>query len=637
MARAAELQRTRMYDPWLAAALSDASASVRQAAASALATIDDPAASAALVQALASSDVALVSASARGLSISFRQLGLAECGALAVALARMQTNATAQPALVPLARGLGGCDSAQAEPMLRALLLVDEPAALAGLGRLARTRNQLQHASMDALLDCASRADRPEEHAVACLEPLSHAPFTPELSARVLARSWPVAVITARVLAQLGVAARQPLEALADQDDPALTARAARFEALRVLAKMGSEAAFERVLVSLAPEPEQAPAAWAASARGAAFAQVLGLAPAVVRSPLLRSRLADIARLDASSARLDTIRCDAATRVSGSAFDSAPMLRCAPEGSQPYELARLVALDRSLLRGGRLPHFQELLQSAHVAVREAALGVLSTHPEALGAAWGLTSVVHALGSEHPGEVIAALAAANKLPASRSAALVAAFDGAATHAWPDDVAELYEALLTIGRAKRFSATEDLARTLTCHAAQPVRRLAREIVQNAPTCTALAGVFQVAPGPGATITLQSTAGALVMHLESSAAKVSVATIVRLARDGFYDHIGMHRVVPGFVVQFGDPEGDGYGGAGKLLLHETSDHSFGPLRIGLAHAGFDTASSQLFVTTGPAPRLDGEYTWIGTASGPWQDVVQGDRVTGVQIGPE
>ncbi|RYZ66558.1 MAG: hypothetical protein EOP08_04650, partial [Proteobacteria bacterium] len=68
-----------------------------------------------------------------------------------------------------------------------------------------------------------------------------------------------------------------------------------------------------------------------------------------------------------------------------------------------------------------------------------------------------------------------------------------------------------------------------------------------------------------------------------------------------------------------------------------HEPSEGSFGPLRVGLAHAGYDTASSQLFVTTGPAAHLDGDYTWLGEAEGPWQDLVLGDLVSGVKITQE
>ena len=606
---------------------------VRLAAARTLATLDDPAAAPALASGLASSDVELVGASARGLAASFRQLGQPECDALAVALVRVQADASAAPALVQIARAFAACDAADTEPTLRALLAAHEDAALAGLGRLARSRKKLQRATMVALLDRAA----PSGQLRRAHRRLPRAPRTGavDLGPR-RARPWPDR-------------GRRPWPPRASSRSSALvpasrsrpwpnrtTPRASR--PCAPSRNKGAEPVFARVLGSLAHKPDEAPAAWAVSPRGATFAQVLGLAPAVVDSDALRSLLETTAGLDGVSSRLDGIRCDAATRIAKSAFDSAPMMHCAPEGSLRFELARLTALERSPFRGGRLPHFEALLQSAQVRVREAALAVLPAHPEALGAPWALAATVRALGSEHAGEVITALEVVAKLPDARTPDLAAAFHRGG-HA-------------RMARRRR-RAVRGLAHDRPGRSGSPGRRSwpARSRVTPRSRCDVwhvksckmhrparpLTGVFPPAPDAGATITVQTTAGALVLHLDRGAAPTSVATITKLARAGFYDHVEMHRVVPGFVVQFGDPEADGYGGAGGILLHETSDNSFGPLRIGLAHAGFDTASSQLFVTTGPARHLDGDYTWIGTATGPWQDVVQGDLVTGVQIDPE
>lgn len=634
IARAVALEHGRTYDPWLAAALADPAAEVRHAAAAALATLDEPAATAALATALASSDPELVRRAARGLGVSFRTLAQPECDALAVALVRLQSTPDSL-ALGSIAGALGRCDSADAEPMLRNLLVAHEEAALAGLARLARSRKKLQGATMAALLDRALTEPTSEAHLLACLEPLARVPWTAQQGKRLLAAPRPATPTLARIYGQLGATAQ--LEALASQSGTQLAERAARFEALRALAKHPSnEPIFARVLASLAPEANEAPAAWVQGPRGATFSQILALAPAQAESEALRSVLANAAGWGdaAASPRLARLRCAAASRITRSAFDSAAMLRCAPEGSLPFELNRLVALERSPLRGGRLPHFEALLQSQNLRVREAALGVIASHPEALSAPWGLAAITQALGSTHAGEVISALEVVDKLPDSRTPDVAAAYAAAAARVWPADAAELFEALLKTGAARQLAAAAPLARTLACHAAQPVRRRARELVQDAPVCTTLAGVYPPAPAEDATVVLHTTAGALTLHLDPGVAPASVATLVRLARAGFYDHVEMHRVVPGFVVQLGDPEADGYGGAGGILLHEPSDRSFEPLRIGLAHAGFDTASSQLFVTTGPATHLDGDYTWLGVAEGPWQDVVQGDVVDSVQI---
>lgn len=635
---------SRRFEPALGQALSDPAAEVRHVAARSLSLLDDPAATAALARALASTDLELVRRSADGLAVAFRQLGKSECDALGVALVRLQGTSETSAATRALARALGGCEGSDIEPTLRAVLVRDEAAGLAGIGRLARAHKKLQPATFATLLDRALGAPQNEDHLLACLEPLARIPWPIDAGARLLAAEpLPVSVVSARIYAQLGAAARPRLIALAEPVSMpgTLEARAGRFEALRALARLGApaEPVFVRALEALLPENTPS-AKWVQSARGAEFAQILLLAPAEAKTEPLRVLLERAAQLglegSESSARLELVRCEAASRMARSAFDSAAMLRCAQPGSLRFELARLVPLARSPIRLGRLPHFEALLASSHLRVREAALAVLEVHPEALASDWGKAAIVRALGSVHPGEVIAALAAASKLPEESNRLLLPAFEAAAVRPWPADAAELIEALLGFGRARHFESTEALARRQSCNPAQPVRRLVRESVQDAPVCPALpvAPAAVGSPGPPLTIVLQSPAGPLTLHLDPRAAPASVAEIGRLAAAGFYDHVEMHRVVPGFVVQFGDPAADGYGGSGSLLLHEPSDGTFGPLRIGLAHAGFDTASSQLFVTTGPAAHLDGDYTWLGQAEGPWQDLVSGDLVSGVQI---
>jgi cyclophilin family peptidyl-prolyl cis-trans isomerase len=90
----------------------------------------------------------------------------------------------------------------------------------------------------------------------------------------------------------------------------------------------------------------------------------------------------------------------------------------------------------------------------------------------------------------------------------------------------------------------------------------------------------------------------------------------------------------VVPGYLAQFGDPGGDGFGGAPQRLRCETSPATFGAGDVGVAIAGRDTGSSQLFVTLSRRPELDGEYTWIGRAEGNWDRLVEGDRIRGVKV---
>jgi cyclophilin family peptidyl-prolyl cis-trans isomerase len=114
----------------------------------------------------------------------------------------------------------------------------------------------------------------------------------------------------------------------------------------------------------------------------------------------------------------------------------------------------------------------------------------------------------------------------------------------------------------------------------------------------------------------------------------APVAATRFVSLARAGFYNGVAIHRVVAGFVVQLGDRGGDGYGGSGQLLRCETSPVSFGALDVGVALAGRDTGSSQIFVTLAAQPHLDGEYAWVGRAGGDWDGVAEGDVVREARV---
>jgi cyclophilin family peptidyl-prolyl cis-trans isomerase len=96
-----------------------------------------------------------------------------------------------------------------------------------------------------------------------------------------------------------------------------------------------------------------------------------------------------------------------------------------------------------------------------------------------------------------------------------------------------------------------------------------------------------------------------------------------------DGFYDGLDFHRVVPNFVVQGGDPRGDGWGGPGFALPDEPSLAPFDSWRVGIATSGPNTGGSQLFVTLLPADRLTGHYTNFG-------EVVSGREVlTELRVG--
>ncbi len=108
--------------------------------------------------------------------------------------------------------------------------------------------------------------------------------------------------------------------------------------------------------------------------------------------------------------------------------------------------------------------------------------------------------------------------------------------------------------------------------------------------------------------------TTRGAFRIRLDLENAPLTAREIWDLAADGFYDGLGFHRVVPNFVVQGGDPRGDGWGGPGFALPDEPSLEPFDSWRVGVATSGPQTGGCQLFVTLIPADHLTGHYTNIG-----------------------
>ena len=115
------------------------------------------------------------------------------------------------------------------------------------------------------------------------------------------------------------------------------------------------------------------------------------------------------------------------------------------------------------------------------------------------------------------------------------------------------------------------------------------------------------------------LDTKHGRIEIHLNVVEAPLMSATFLDLARRGYYDGLTFHRVVPGFVIQGGDPRGDGNGGPGFALRDELGERPYGRGVVGMALSGKDTGGSQLFITLAPAPHLDGRYTVFGwVASG-------------------
>jgi cyclophilin family peptidyl-prolyl cis-trans isomerase/HEAT repeat protein len=124
-----------------------------------------------------------------------------------------------------------------------------------------------------------------------------------------------------------------------------------------------------------------------------------------------------------------------------------------------------------------------------------------------------------------------------------------------------------------------------------------------------------------------------GVLDVELFGPDAPLTVANFLRLVDRRFFDGNRWHRVVPNFVVQDGDPRGDGFGGPGGAIRDEINRSRYGskPM-LGMALSGPDTGSSQWFISLSPQPHLDGTYTIFGRAVGnigALRRITQGDEI--------
>ena len=140
---------------------------------------------------------------------------------------------------------------------------------------------------------------------------------------------------------------------------------------------------------------------------------------------------------------------------------------------------------------------------------------------------------------------------------------------------------------------------------------------------------------------TATLHTTKGDIRLKLFPDKAPLTVLNFVNLAKRGFYNGLTFHRVIPNFMVQGGDPVGNGTGGPGYKFKDEFSPdlkHSK-PGILSMANAGPGTNGSQFFITHVPTPWLDGKHTIFGEVVDA-QDlkvvnsIVAGDKINSITI---
>lgn len=115
---------------------------------------------------------------------------------------------------------------------------------------------------------------------------------------------------------------------------------------------------------------------------------------------------------------------------------------------------------------------------------------------------------------------------------------------------------------------------------------------------------------------TATIETAHGTMTLELYDTEAPGTVANFEKLAKEGFYDGLTFHRVIPNFMIQGGCPQGTGTGGPGYKIPCETkgNPHTHQRGSLSMAHAGPNTGGSQFFICHSPQRHLDGVHTVFG-----------------------
>ncbi|MCC6215468.1 MAG: peptidylprolyl isomerase [Polyangiaceae bacterium] len=652
---------------------------VRRAAARALARVADEAAAAELARALADEDPQVIAWAAYGLGWACRGREGTTTRALALRAASLAAQPPAPEAVTSaidaIADAIGRCAHAEGERTLTAWLSTPRPqaesAALA-LGRLASRRQRLDDTSLVALLDAAGRAEEPLDSAL-----LAFTRLPPQREA-VQARLLDLAVealgggprrraLAIRALGRAGAGAAAPLARLLTDAARDPSERADAAIALGRVGAAGQAALHDALpaLVALAEPADAAPLL--GPLHGVVRAALEALTPPERHAQGARAALERLAALPVGAEprvrrRQIALRCRAAALLAPSARD-ATLRACDPEGGREGLLAEVGVLARARARRGDARRLEELARHPIAVVRQAALDALPVAgagvradrllAEALAAPEaGTVATAAQLLAAHPD--LASEPGGHDRPARDDAAVpapaparavVEALGAALARERPGDAVETRAALLDAVAALGVLSARP-ALEAACKSSWPVlreraERGLRALGERRRECR----IYEPDPTPPPELAsvpqgelrleVDSDAGPLVLLLDPAAAPAAVSRVAELARAGFYDGTAVHRVAPGFVVQFGDPGGDGYGGAGRAPLRcETSPLPYEALRVGVALAGRDTGSSQLFVTLGWFPHLDGEYTQVGRAEPGWERLAVGDVLRRVSV---
>jgi cyclophilin family peptidyl-prolyl cis-trans isomerase/HEAT repeat protein len=210
------------------------------------------------------------------------------------------------------------------------------------------------------------------------------------------------------------------------------------------------------------------------------------------------------------------------------------------------------------------------------------------------------------------------------PDSAYGARAAAVVALAAYGGPDAIEAVRAALADKDWAVRVRAAEQLAKfdPSTDH------RLTIRPVPSTPI-TPYDDPLLATPPTSPHVFIETARGTIEFELAVLDAPQTARNFIALVRKGFFNGLQVHRVVPNFVVQDGDPRGDGEGGPGYTIRDELNERPYLRGTVGMALSWKDTGGSQFFITHSPQPHLDARYTAFG-------HVVNGmDVVDRVQVG--
>lgn len=613
----------------------------------ALARLGAPDASAALIGALRDPDATVRAAAVMGLGALERDAPEPAVSALLSALAAEVDV----PLRSQLLWSLGRTGSETAWPALTDGLAAESALVRSGACRGIGAAGLVGSAVPEAtLLRAATRVVDDPDVTVRrdCAHAVGRSPAT-ESTAADLARGTTdpepsVRGLAVRALGRLSTAPLDALVAAARDPDPFVALAGMR----TLVTRDDSAAVYATRLRELAVSASTAPdSAWPGVLLAALEAPTPTLArdPAIVtattellggwaaapheRAPALlhcaASRLLDLAAgvaslVDACGLGVVTVSEQAviaAEVVGASPWTTAASARLELLAAHDSEVVREAAAAAAGEHDEALPILRRLLDDPDLGVRISAVdatGALLARARAAGDAATLDALL-------TGTPTTAAGPASLLDDDLRALLRAALEAFAT---ADDLEGLVTTASTFERAADATLATHLG-VLAAHHNVAVRRAVRSALEAADVADA---VLDAAPraSPPHLITpetlvlearrarVETERGVFVIALWPEVAPTTVSRFTELADAHDFDGLAFHRVVPGFVVQGGDPRGDGYGGPGWSQRCEDNLAAYDRGVVGMALAGRDTGGSQFFVTITPQPHLDGRYTAFG-----------------------